>query len=628
MGRKGDIGCAVDTPVRFPQNWGLGGPKPCELGKPMSNQYVIGVDVGTGSVRAALFDIAGHRLALATEPIALWRPHPEWAEQSSVDIWNAVGKTVRQVVADAAVDPADVAGIGFDATCSLVVLDKGDRPLPVSPNSSPSRFGRGAEERGGVGSSSPSLDRGGGQGEGLIPNIIVWMDHRAVDQAERINAGKHDVLRYVGGGVSPEMETPKLLWLKENLPSTWAAAGKFLDLADFLVYQSTGNDIRSLCTVVCKWTYLGHEKRWDKDFLNDIGLGDIFDGRVGEDVRDVGERAGHLTESAAAHLGLTTSTAVGVGIIDAHAGGVGLLGAAESQQSSNSSPSRFGRGGEERTGVGHALALIGGTSSCHMAVSKDPRFIDRIWGPYFGAMIPGLWLTEGGQSATGALIDYALANHAAAPALVAEAAQKGVTVYEIVNEHIDRMAASLAPLSLEGRGAGGEGYLTRDIHILDYHLGNRSPIADPRAHGMVDGLTLDTSRDSLALLYLASIQAVAYGTKAIVDAMNAGGYNIREIHVVGGGTRNPLWLQEHADVLGMPLHLSEEPESVLLGSAILGATASDLYPDVPAAMRAMSRRGSTVEPNPSMRAYHDAKYACYREMYAQQIERRRRMASV
>jgi len=132
------------------------------------------------------------------------------------------------------------------------------------------------------------------------------------------------VLQYVGGIMSPEQEPPKLLWLKENLPETWQKAGKFFDLADFMVYKAAGADLRSLCTNVCKWTYLGHESRWDQSFFEAIGLGDLFDGgKVTEDVAPMGEKAGTLSAEAANHLGLTTRTAVGVGIIDAHAGGIG-----------------------------------------------------------------------------------------------------------------------------------------------------------------------------------------------------------------------------------------------------------------------------------------------------------------
>src|SRR5262249_22291049 len=156
-----------------------------------------------------------------------------------------------------------------------------------------------------------------------------WMDHRAVEQAARITAGRHDVLRYVGGVISPEMQTPKLLWLKEELPEAFARAAKFLDLPDFLTYRATGVDVRSLCTTVCKWTYVGQDGRWDTDYFESIGLGELAAerfARIGTDVRPMGERIGPLTRDAAHDLGLVPGIPVGVSIIDAHAGGLGLLG--------------------------------------------------------------------------------------------------------------------------------------------------------------------------------------------------------------------------------------------------------------------------------------------------------------
>lgn len=544
---------------------------------PNSLHTVLGIDIGTGSARAALFDLQGNRIGVAIEPIQMWTPHADWAEQSSEDIWNAIGKVVRQVVSKSRVDPANVIGIGYDATCSLVVLDRSDRPLSVSDSGDNRR------------------------------NVIVWMDHRALLESEEINAGAYDVLKFVGGKVSPEMETPKLLWLKRHMSATWTVAGKFFDLADFLVYASTGQDIRSLCTTVCKWTYLGHEDRWDTAYFEAIGIGDCLD-RIGDNVRPMGELAGFLTPQAAQHLGLTTNTAVGVGIIDAHAGGLGLLGAVWEGSDVASADA-----------LETALALIGGTSTCHMAVSREPRWIPGIWGPYFSAMAPGMWLTEGGQSATGALIDNVLKNHAASPALLERAATDGVSVYEIVNQTLHSLAREA--------GCSDIGELTANLHVLDYHLGNRSPIADPRARGMVDGLNLDVSIESLALLYLAAIQAVAYGTKAIIDALNANGFRIEHVYVVGGGTKNPVWLQQHADITGATLHLPAEPESVLLGASILGAVASGAHPDIYAAMKAMSRSGTTVAPRLANSPYHAAKYACYKRLYATQLANRQDMGA-
>jgi ribulose kinase len=203
-------------------------------------------------------------------PIEVFYPR-DYVEQSSADIWRAVGGGAKSPAP--AVHPL-VAGIAFDATCSLVALNR-ESPI-TSPHGDPDR------------------------------NVIVWMDHRAAAQAEQINATAHPVLRYVGGTISPEQEPPKLRWLKENIPQTWANAGKFLDLADYLVLQACGDDVRSQCTVVCKWTYLGHEGAggaWDMSFFRQIGL-EVFSKAGGRtQIAPVGSRAGTLTSEAARHLG-------------------------------------------------------------------------------------------------------------------------------------------------------------------------------------------------------------------------------------------------------------------------------------------------------------------------------------
>lgn len=543
----------------------------------------LGIDVGTGSARAGLFDASGRRLGMASEPIQIWKPRPDFVEQSSEDIWRACGRATRRALREAGAGPEAVQGIGFDATCSLVLLDADDLPVSVSPTGN-------AEQ-----------------------NVIVWMDHRAIGEANEINATGDAVLAYVGGVISPEMETPKLLWLKRNLPVSFAKAARFLDLPDFLTYRATGADSRSHCTTVCKWTYLGHEREgrgaWSREYFERIGLGELLDDgarRIGAQVKPLGERVGLLSGRAAAELGLAPGIAVGVSIIDAHAGGIGLLGTSIA----GSAPSE--RELETR------LALIGGTSSCHMAVSKEPRFVPGVWGPYFSAMLPGLWLTEGGQSATGALIDATVFGHARGPELAEQAKARGTTVYALLNEQLERLQRDAgAPCAAE---------LTRHLHVEPDHHGNRSPRADATLRGMLSGLSLDTDVDALARLYLATIQAIAYGTRDIIEALNRQGYRIDTLLATGGDAKNPVFLREHADATGCRIVLPREPEAVLLGSAVLGAVAAGHQPGVLAAMSAMSHAGSVVEPGAApARELHDRKYQVFQAMYRHQLEYRRTM---
>ena len=244
-----------------------------------------------------------------------------------------------------------------------------------------------------------------------------------------------------------------------------------------------------------------------------------------------------------------------------------------------------------------------------MAVSREERFVPGVWGPYFSAMVPGLWLAEGGQSATGTLVDRIVYEHARGPDLLAQERAEGRTAYEILNRRIAELAERVE----------FPAQLSRNLHVYpDFH-GNRSPLADPTLRGMISGLTLDTSLDSLAVEYLATIQAIAQGTRSIIEKVNEYGYRVRTLIACGGGTKNELFLREHSDVTGCAVVLPEEPEAVLLGSAMLGAVACGDQPSVEAAMGVMSRPGRIIEPmRGAVAAYHDAKRRVYQRMLEHQ----------
>ncbi|XP_022755404.1 FGGY carbohydrate kinase domain-containing protein isoform X5 [Durio zibethinus] len=466
----------------------------------------LGVDVGTGSARAGLFDEKGKLLGSASSPIQIWK-EGDCIEQSSTDIWHAICSAVKSACTLANIEGEEVKGIGFAATCSLVAVDADGSPVTVSHSGDSRR------------------------------NIIVWMDHRAAKQAEKINSRNSPVLQYCGGSVSPEMQPPKLLWVKENLQESWAMVFRWMDLSDWLSYRATGDDTRSLCTTVCKWTYLGHahmqqmnEKDsrdmeacgWDDDFWEEIGLGDLIEGH-------------------------------------------------------------------------HAKI----------------------------AMIPEYWLTEGGQSATGALLDYIIENHVASPRLANRAASQKISLFLLLNNMLESLMREMQCPFIAA--------LTEDIHVLpDYH-GNRwhrSPIADPKAKGVVFGLTLDTSEKQLARIYLATMQAIAYGTRHIVEHCNANGHKIDTLLACGGLSKNALFIQEHADIIGCPIILPRESESVLLGAAILGAVAAKKYTCLSEAMKALNAAGQVIHPSkdPRVKKYHDAKYRIFRELYEQQLSQRSIMA--
>jgi D-ribulokinase len=521
----------------------------------------IGVDVGTTSARAGMFMADGTLLATARQPIAIWHEAGDIVEQSSPDIWTACTEAVRAVLKEAGQSPSTVRGIGFDATCSLVVLDRGGNPLSVSGSGDPRR------------------------------NVIVWMDHRAIAQADRINETGDEVLHYVGGIISPEMETPKLLWLKEHLPATYHGAGHFFDLADYLTYRATGITTRSMCTLTCKWTYLAHERRWSRRYFERIGLGELLADnceKIGGEIAEPGVALGDglLPESAAA-LGLLPGTPVGAALIDAHTGGIGTVGAE-------------GADGEP-VNVLDRLAYIMGTSACIMATTETPRFVPGVWGPYFSGMIPGLWLNEGGQSAAGAGIEHLVRSHPAYPEAAAAAKAADMSLLDF----LERRAVA------RFQTVGETAVLARNTHVLPEFLGNRSPHADPNARAVIAGLDLDCDLDSLERLFVSGLCGLAYGLADVVDVMRAHAIPCRMMVISGGASRSPLVRQIMADTTGLTVALPATPEPVLLGAAMLGAVAGGAFASLRDAMQAMSRLGPVTRATPAMTRFHSAKRRVY-----------------
>ena len=517
---------------------------------------VAAVDIGTASARAGIFDAGGRLLARAEAPLEINHPGDGHAEQSSAQIWQAAAAALKAARTEAAARPEEIAGLSFDATCSLVLRDAAGRPVTAS---------RTGDDRW---------------------DTILWLDHRATAQAEECTASRHRVLDYTGGVMSPEMEIPKLMWLKRHLPATWSRLGAAFDLADFLTWAATGNPARSQCTLTCKWTYLAHETPgWAQDFLDAMGLPDLL-ARAGlpASASPIATDLGPLTPAAAADLGLTPATRVAAGLIDAHAGALGVLGhLAETPE------------------VERHLALITGTSSCLMAFSSAPRMTPGVWGPYLGASLPSLWMNEGGQSASGALLDHLLRLHGHEPT----AAQH------------DRIIARIAEL----RRADPD--LAPRLHVLpDFH-GNRSPLADPQALGVISGLPLDSSFDALCRLYWRTCVALALGLRHVLERLNQHGYEIDTLHVTGGHTRNPLLMELYADATRCRTVEPAAPDAVLLGTAMVAAAGARLHPTLAAAGAAMHQGGAVREPDPATAARYERDWRAFlaTQRHRQELDR-------
>lgn len=515
-------------------------------------RYLCAVDVGTASARAGIYDETGRLLARAEHPILMQRPAPEHAEYDGEDIWSAVSTVTRGAVAKAGVAPEEVVGLGFDATCSLVARDADGRPVSVSTT---------------------------GQNRW---DTIAWLDHRAMREAEICTATRHTVVERVGGVMSPEMQTPKLMWLKRHLPQSWARVAHLFDLSDFLAWKATGSTERSLCTLTTKWGFLAdREPGWSDDFLAAVGLDDLVArGSLPARGLSPGSDLGPLTEAAASDLGLTTAVRVGAGFVDAHAGALALL----------------GPWAQDADALARRAILVAGTSGSVMICSRQPVTFAGGWGPSFGAVLPDRWTTEGGQSASGALLDHVLRWHSAGG--------------EPTGELHARVVARIREL----RDLHGETFAER-LHVLpDFH-GNRSPLADPRALGVISGLTIDASFDDLCALYWRAAVALALGIRHVLDALADEGHVVEVLHVTGGQTRNPLLVELYADATGRRVVTPVEEGAMLRGTAMAAAHAAGVWPSLAAAAAGMADRSHERRPDPAAARRFAADYEIFLAMH-------------
>ncbi|KAH9894101.1 Pentulose kinase [Cubamyces lactineus] len=505
--------------------------------------YYLGIDVGTGSVRAGLVKHDGTLVASHTEETITWRDPEDHRifEQSTNNIWEGMCKSIKACLQEAKVAPSEVKGIGFDATCSLAVSDANGEPVVVTKG----------EELGQNG------DR----------NIILWADHRAEKEAELINSTGSVVLDYVGGTMSLEMEIPKTLWLKRHMKPELFKRCQFFDLPDFLTYRATGFNRRSCCSVACKCSYVPIKGGWQPEFFQKIGLGEFvennFEQLGREEVLTAGMPVGNgLSKKAAEEMGLLEGTPVGSGVIDAYAGWLGTVAARYKVK---------GKLSDEIPSVDesrHRLAAVAGTSTCHIVQSPEGVFVNGVWGPYKDVVFPGWWMNEGGQSSTGQLIDFMITTHPAYPRLKELAEKQNKNIHEVLQAELEKLRVEEKVDNLTE--------LTKDLHFYPDLHGNRSPLADPRMRGSIVGLALDSTLGDLARKANVTLEAIALQTRHIVDQMNAKGHSIRSIYMSGGQAKNAMLMQLFANTCNMPVVLPQSSgAAVVLGAAMLGRFAAE-----------------------------------------------------
>lgn len=403
-----------------------------------------------------------------------------------------------------------------------------------------------------------------------LQRAILWMDVRASEQAKRIFASGHSSLKYNGYGmVSAECLPAKALWIKENQPDIWAKTTRLYECTDWLMYKLTGNYTASINCASARWYYNSEEGGYPVDFYEKIGLGDLVE-KLPQKVLSMGEYAGGLTEEAANALGLCAGTPVGEGGADAFVGVIGLNAVQPGK-----------------------LTLITGSSHLHIAQVTKAVHNKGMWGSYPDCIVKGLQMVEGGQTSTGSIIEWFVKNFCSA--VKARAKEEGRSVYDILAEEAEKLPV------------GAEGLLA-----LDFFQGNRTPHVDPDVRGMFYGLSLNHTPYHM---YRAIIESICYGTETIIEVFRRSGFQPTGVIISGGATRSPFWLQIHADVSNLPIIVPKVTEGPCLGSAILGAVAAGLYPDVQTAAENMTSIDYVIEPDEKRHQQYQFYFEKYKEFY-------------
>lgn len=525
-------------------------------------KYSIGLDFGTLSGRALLLNLeTGEELASAVCDY----PHgvmdrempwgeklpPDWALQHPEDYLEVLYRTIPAVLKESGVPPEDIVGVGTDFTaCTALPVRKDGVPLCFLPEfaQNPHAY------------------------------VKLWKHHAAQDKADRITAlarlrGEAWLQDY-GGRVSSEWMFPKLWQLAEEAPELYSTMYRYVEAADWIVWQLTGNETCSACSA-------GYKAFWNHcsgypapDFFKALGPKmEHAAEKLGKVISPLGERAGGVTAEMARRTGLREGTAVSVGNVDAHvcvpAAGI--------------------------SGPGKLLAILG-TSTCHMVLGTEGKRVPGVCGMVKDGILPGYFGFEAGQSCVGDLFSWFL--NACLPASCREEAfARGKSLHEYLREK----AQKLKP--------GESGLLA-----LDWWNGNRSVLVDVDLTGMMLGMTLATKPEEM---YRALIEATAYGTREIVENYRANGVPVEEFFASGGiSQKNAMAMQIYADVLNMPIKIAGSAQGPALGSAIFASVAAGAqaggYDDIFTAARAMGRTKNVVyNPIPENAAVYDKLFAEY-----------------
>jgi L-ribulokinase len=529
----------------------------------MCAKYSLGIDFGTESGRALLVDVAtgeevttfvyNYQDGVLDEylPDGKTKLGHDWALQNPEDYIRTLKATVPEVLRMANAKAEDVVGVGIDFTaCTMMPIDKNGTPLCM-------------------------LDEFKKK-----PNawVKLWKHHAAQPQANKINEigrqrGEEFIRRY-GGKYSSEWFFSKALQTLEEAPEVYRAADRFMEGADWVILQLTGEEKRNACTA-------GYKAMWNKrtgfpskEFFKALHpeMENIIQEKMSTQIYPAGTKAGEVTAEMAQLTGLKQGTAVAVGNVDAHV----AVPAATVVDT--------GR-----------MVMVMGTSICHMVMGNAMVMVEGMCGVVEDGILAGFYGFEAGQSAVGDIFAWFV--DTCIPAEYSdEARTRGIDIHSLLSEK----AAALKP--------GESGLLA-----LDWWNGNRSILVDADLTGLLMGCTLNTKPEEI---YRALIEATGFGTSKIIRSFEDKGLHVEELYGCGGLPKNKLLMQIYADITGKEIKVAESAQASALGSAMFGAVAAGSarggYDTITEAAQKMARvKDETFKPDPESHRVYQKLYSEY-----------------
>ncbi len=527
------------------------------------SKYSIGVDFGSLSGRAVIVDLdTGEEKAVSVYEY----PHAvmdrflpcgrklgvDYALQHPADYLEVFSHTIPDVMKKADVSADDVVGVGIDFTACTI--------LPVKSDGTPLCF----------------IDKYKSEPHAYVK---LWKHHAAQAQANEVNSvadkmGEKWIKRY-GGKISSEWMFPKVLQILEENKEIYDETDRFLEAADWVVWQLTGTESHNSCTAGYKAMWHKRDGYPSKAYFKALNpaMENIIGTKISDDIVPIGSKAGEITESASKLTGLNVGTAVAVANVDAHVA-VPAVGITESGK----------------------MLMIMGTSTCHILMGDEEKTVPGMCGVVEDGVLPGFFGYEAGQSCVGDHFDWFVKNCVPAE-YKKQAEDEGISIHKFLREK----AKKLNP---------GESGLV----ALDWWNGNRSVLVDVDLTGVMLGLTLATKPEEI---YRALIGATAYGTKMIIETFEENGVPVNELYAAGGiAEKDEMMMQIYADVTGKSIKISASAQTPALGSAVFGAAAGGYFASAAEAASVLGKvKDKVYVPVPEHTEIYEKLYAEYKLLH-------------